>query len=52
MPRTVGDLGIAADDYAAAIPDMVRAAYRDPSLRTNPRMPLIEELAGLFLAVE
>jgi acetaldehyde dehydrogenase/alcohol dehydrogenase len=51
MPRTVQELGIDADAYRAAIPDLVRDAFRDPSGRTNPRMPLLQELAELFLAV-
>ena len=37
--------------YRAAIPDLVRDAFRDASGRTNPRMPMIAELAELFLAV-
>jgi len=48
MPRTVADLGIDRDAYVAAIPDLVRDAFRDPSLRTNPRMPLIAELGELL----
>jgi acetaldehyde dehydrogenase/alcohol dehydrogenase len=50
MPRTVADLGIDRDAYLAAVPDLVRDAFRDPSLRTNPRMPLIEELGDLLTA--
>ena len=51
MPRTVGEAGLDPVEYTAAIPDLVRAAFRDPSLRTNPRMPLIAELTELFAAV-
>jgi len=51
MPRTIADLEIDAGAYAAAIPGLVRLAFRDPSLRTNPRMPLIGELGELFGAV-
>jgi hypothetical protein len=29
----------------------VRDAFRDPSMRTNPRMPMITEIAELFGAV-
>jgi acetaldehyde dehydrogenase/alcohol dehydrogenase len=50
MPRTVTDLGIDPAAYRAAIPDMVRDAFRDPSGRTNPRMPMLAELAELFAA--
>jgi acetaldehyde dehydrogenase/alcohol dehydrogenase len=50
MPHTVADLGIDPEAYRAAIPDLVRDAFRDPSGRTNPRMPLITELAELFAA--
>jgi acetaldehyde dehydrogenase/alcohol dehydrogenase len=51
MPRTIADLGIDADVYRAAIPELVQDAFRDPSGRTNPRMPMLDELASLFLAV-
>jgi acetaldehyde dehydrogenase/alcohol dehydrogenase len=51
MPRTVGDIGIDPDGYQAAIPELVQGAFRDPSGRTNPRMPMLDELAGLFAAV-
>jgi acetaldehyde dehydrogenase / alcohol dehydrogenase len=50
MPRTVSELGIDPGAYRAAIPELVRDAFRDPSGRTNPRMPLLAELADLFAA--
>jgi acetaldehyde dehydrogenase/alcohol dehydrogenase len=48
MPRTVAEAGIDPVAYRAAVPQLVRDAFRDASLRTNPRMPLIGELAELF----
>jgi acetaldehyde dehydrogenase/alcohol dehydrogenase len=51
MPGTVADLGIDPAAYEAAIPGLVRDAFRDASLRTNPRMAMIAELADLFGAV-
>jgi acetaldehyde dehydrogenase / alcohol dehydrogenase len=51
LPHSLGEVGIAREDYIAAIPELARAAYADPSLRTNPRMPLIAELVGLLEAV-
>lgn len=51
MPRSVADLGIDRDAYLAAIPQLTRDAFRDPSLRTNPRMPMIDELAELLTRV-
>ena len=50
LPRSLAEVGISREDYVAAIPDLARAAYTDPSLRTNPRMPLIAELVGLLEA--
>jgi acetaldehyde dehydrogenase/alcohol dehydrogenase len=50
MPRTIAELGIDPERYREAIPDLTRDAFRDPSLRTNPRMPMIAEIAGLFAA--
>ncbi len=51
MPRTAVAAGIDPERFRAAIPDLVRDAFRDPSLRTNPRMPLIAELGELLGAV-
>jgi len=51
MPRAVTDLGIEPARFRSAVPDLVRDAFRDPSLRTNPRMPLITELGELLLGV-
>jgi len=30
------------------VPDLAKIAFDDPSWRTNPRMPLISELADLY----
>jgi acetaldehyde dehydrogenase/alcohol dehydrogenase len=51
MPATAADAGIDPAAYRAARPDLVRDAFRDASLRTNPRMPLLEELWELLDAV-
>jgi acetaldehyde dehydrogenase/alcohol dehydrogenase len=51
MPRTVADLGIDPEEFRAAIDELAMAAFRDPSLRTNPRMPLVLELRELLAAV-
>ncbi len=51
MPRTIAEAGIDSDAYTEMLPTLVGDAFRDPSLRTNPRMPLLEELAALLNAV-
>jgi acetaldehyde dehydrogenase/alcohol dehydrogenase len=48
MPRSAAAAGIDPDAYRAAIPDLVRDAFRDASVRTNPRMPMLDELASLL----
>ena len=48
FPRSIAELGITKDEFQRAIPEMVKAAFDDPSWRSNPRMPLIEELVELF----
>ncbi len=50
LPHSVAEVGITREEYVAAIPELARAAYADPSLRTNPRMPLIVELVALLEA--
>lgn len=48
LPRSIADLGISRKDFEQAVPDLVKIAFEDPSWRSNPRMPLVNELAELF----
>ena len=48
VPTSIAGLGIAREDFARALPDVVRAAYDDISIRSNPRMPLLHELEQLL----
>lgn len=50
MPRSLAEAGVGREQFEAALPDLTRAAFEDPSMRTNPRIPLITELAGLLRA--
>jgi acetaldehyde dehydrogenase / alcohol dehydrogenase len=50
MPRTAARAGIDAAAYRAAVPELAMAAFADLSLRTNPRMPLVDELRALLEA--
>jgi len=48
FPRSIADLGISKQDFKTAMPDLVKAAFDDPSWRSNPRMPLLSELEELL----
>ena len=48
FPRSIADLGISKEDFERAMPELTRLAFDDPSWRSNPRMPLMSELADLF----
>lgn len=50
IPRTLREAGVDAAEFEASIPDLLRTAFEDPSIRTNPRMPLLGELEGLLRA--
>jgi acetaldehyde dehydrogenase/alcohol dehydrogenase len=50
IPRSLADAGISRADFEAALPELANVAFEDPSLRTNPRMPLVRELAELLEA--
>jgi acetaldehyde dehydrogenase/alcohol dehydrogenase len=50
IPKSLADAGVAEQELEAALPELARAAFEDPSLRTNPRMPLLSELVGLLRA--
>ncbi len=49
-PRSLAELGIPRQDFEAALPELVRAAFEDASLKTNPRIPMIRELTELLQA--
>lgn len=48
LPRSIAALNISAEDFEGALPDLVKAAFADPSWLSNPRMPLVGELEQLF----
>ena len=48
LPRTLKDAGVIEDEFEAALPDLAKATFADPSLRTNPRMPLVREIIELL----
>ena len=48
--KSLAAAGIARADFEAALPELARAAFEDPSLRTNPRMPLLREIVELLEA--
>jgi acetaldehyde dehydrogenase/alcohol dehydrogenase len=50
IPPTLTAAGVPRDALDAALPDLVRTAFADPSVRTNPRIPLVAELTALFEA--
>jgi len=49
-PRTLAETGVTKEQFEAALPDLARAAYMDPSIRTNPRIPLVREIVALLQA--
>ena len=48
FPRSIAELGISKEEFERALPELVKAAFDDPSWRSNPRMPLMTELVELF----
>ena len=50
IPRTLAEAGVPRGEFEEALPELARAAFMDPSLRTNPRIPLVSELVDLLRA--
>jgi len=48
FPRSIADLKISREEFERALPDLVKIAFDDPSGRTNPRMPMLNELQELL----
>ena len=49
-PRTLAEWGVKREEFEAALPDLAKAAFADPSIRTNPRIPMIREVIELLEA--
>ncbi|HUA02592.1 MAG TPA: iron-containing alcohol dehydrogenase, partial [Solirubrobacteraceae bacterium] len=47
-PRTLADCGVSLKEFEKALPDLAKAAFMDPSIRTNPRIPMIREVIELL----
>ncbi len=48
IPRSIAELGISKEEFERAMPDLVKSAFEDPSGRTNPRLPMMNEMVQLF----
>src|SRR5581483_11780233 len=48
VPRSIAELGISREQFERAMPELAKNAFDDPSGRSNPRMPLVNELVELF----
>jgi acetaldehyde dehydrogenase/alcohol dehydrogenase len=48
IPSSIAELGIAREEFERAVPELAKTAFDDPSWRSNPRMPLLTELAQLL----
>lgn len=48
MPRSLRDMGVAEEEFLAALPGLAMTAFEDLSNRTNPRMPLVTEITELL----
>lgn len=48
QPQSVRELGIAADAYANALPELIARAEIDTQIVTSPRIPDTAELRRLF----
>jgi acetaldehyde dehydrogenase/alcohol dehydrogenase len=49
-PRTLAECGVKRKDFEEALPELAKAAFADPSIRTNPRIPMIREVIALLEA--
>jgi acetaldehyde dehydrogenase/alcohol dehydrogenase len=47
-PASLSEMGIARAEFEDSLPELAKAAFTDPSMRTNPRIPLISEITELL----
>ncbi len=50
MPRSLKEAGVDEKEFLEALPELALTAFQDLSNRTNPRMPLVSEIAELLSA--
>jgi acetaldehyde dehydrogenase/alcohol dehydrogenase len=48
QPISISELGIDADAFEMQILNLVKLSFGDMSMRTNPSLPLLSEIGGLF----
>jgi acetaldehyde dehydrogenase/alcohol dehydrogenase len=48
LPSRISELGIKLDVYLENIPELINKTINDLSIRTNPRMPLLQELEEIY----
>ncbi len=48
VPTSIKELGISEKDFRNALPLLVDKAFDDPSNRSNPRFPMVDEIEQLF----
>lgn len=48
LPRRLRDTGVSERDFRAQLDRLVELAFRDPSIITNPRRPLLAEIRRIF----
>jgi acetaldehyde dehydrogenase/alcohol dehydrogenase len=50
QPRTLAECGVTREQFDASLMDLAKAAFTDPSIRTNPRIPMLREIVELLHA--
>lgn len=49
VPKTIEAYGLDRDEFIAALPEMVEKAMADNCTPTNPRVPTIQDLKGIYM---
>jgi acetaldehyde dehydrogenase/alcohol dehydrogenase len=48
LPTSIKEAGVSEKDFKAALPELIDKAFDDPSSRSNPRFPMVDEIEELF----
>lgn len=48
IPTTIKDLGVSESEFKSALPELIDRAFDDPSTRSNPRFPMVDEIEELY----
>jgi len=49
QPLSIAEAGVSQDAFIKAMPQLVKLTFEDMAIRTNPSVPLLQDIQGIFV---